>query len=99
MTDVVNNLIRLLELESIGAGRFRGHSQDLGYAKLFGGQVIGQSLSAASQSTEGRLPHSLHAYFIRPGDANYPIDFEVELKKFKAEFGEYVNKQDLLSFL
>jgi acyl-CoA thioesterase-2 len=78
MTDVVNNLIRLLKLESVGEGRFRGHSQDLGYAKLFGGQVIGQSLSAASQSTEGRLPHSLHAYFIRPGDANFPIDYEVE---------------------
>lgn len=78
MTDVVKNLIELLKLESIGQNRYRGHSQDLGYAKLFGGQVIGQSLSAASQSIEGRLPHSLHAYFIRPGDAQNPIEFEVE---------------------
>ncbi len=78
MTDVVANLIKLLELESIGQNRFRGHSQDLGYAKLFGGQVIGQALSAASQTQEGRTPHSLHAYFIRPGDAQHPIEFEVE---------------------
>ncbi|MEJ2041702.1 MAG: acyl-CoA thioesterase II [Reinekea sp.] len=78
MTDVVANLIELLELETIKHNHFRGHSQDLGYAKLFGGQVIGQALSAAAQTQKGKLPHSLHAYFIRPGDANNPIEFEVE---------------------
>lgn len=78
MTNVVSNLIELLKLESIGQDRFRGHSQDLGYAKLFGGQVIGQALSAASQTMTDRHPHSLHAYFLRPGDAHNPIEFEVE---------------------
>ncbi|EAR10938.1 acyl-CoA thioesterase [Reinekea blandensis] len=78
MSDVVKNLIELLKLESIGQNRYRGHSQDLGYAKLFGGQVIGQALSAAAQSQEHRHPHSLHSYFIRPGDAQNPIEFEVE---------------------
>ena len=78
MAEVVKNLIKLLELESIGPNKFRGHSQDLGYAKLFGGQVIGQALSAASQTQQERSAHSLHAYFIRPGDAQNPIEFDVE---------------------
>lgn len=78
MSEVVNNLIKLLELESIDENHFRGHSQDIGFAKLFGGQVIGQAISAASQTLVDRPPHSLHAYFIRPGDANNPIDFDVE---------------------
>lgn len=78
MADVVSNLIDLLKLESLGRNKFRGHSQDLGYAKLFGGQVIGQSLSAAVQTTDNRMPNSLHAYFLRPGDAHSPIDFSVE---------------------
>ncbi|TCS37148.1 acyl-CoA thioesterase [Reinekea marinisedimentorum] len=78
MSEVVNNLIELLKLESIGKYRFRGHSQDLGYRKLFGGQVIGQALSAAAQTITDRPPHSLHAYFLRPGDATKSIEFEVE---------------------
>ncbi|WP_320823294.1 acyl-CoA thioesterase II [Reinekea sp.] len=78
MAEVVKNLIELLKLEALGDNKFRGHSQDLGFAKLFGGQVIGQSLSAAAQTLSGRFPHSLHAYFIRPGDAHNPIDFSVE---------------------
>ena len=78
MTEVVRNLIKLLELEAVSENKFRGHSQDLGYAKLFGGQVIGQALSAASQTQQERSAHSLHAYFIRPGDAKHPIEFDVE---------------------
>ncbi|TXR51823.1 acyl-CoA thioesterase [Reinekea thalattae] len=78
MSEVVKNLIKLLELESIDETHFRGHSQDLGYPKLFGGQVIGQSLSAASQTVADRQPHSLHTYFIRPGDAKLSIEFAVE---------------------
>lgn len=78
MPNIVSNLINLLELNQKGPYSFLGHSQDLGYTKLFGGQVIGQSLSAAAQTVTGRLPHSLHAYFIRPGDATGSIEFEVE---------------------
>lgn len=78
MSQVVERLLELLELESVGFNKFRGHSQDLGYPKVFGGQVIGQALSAASKTIEDRKPHSLHAYFLRPGDANHPIDYDVE---------------------
>ncbi len=76
----VQELIDLLGLESIGVNRFRGHCQDLGFTNLFGGQVLGQSLSAASQTLpEGEwTPHSLHAYFLRPGNVVDPIEFEVD---------------------
>ncbi|MFG1496068.1 acyl-CoA thioesterase II [Saccharospirillum sp. HFRX-1] len=76
---VVEGLIELLKLEQIGEQRYRGLSQDLGYPKVFGGQVIGQGLSAAIQTLDSaRMPHSLHSYFLRPGDVNTPIEYTVE---------------------
>lgn len=78
MSQVVERLIDLLKLEPQGEGKFVGRSQDLGFPKVFGGQVVGQALSAASQTVADRLPHSLHAYFLRPGDANHPIHYDVE---------------------
>lgn len=78
--NVLNNLLSLLALERIEEGLFRGQSQDLGLAAVFGGQVMGQSLSAAQQTVDAdRLVHSLHCYFLRPGDAQCPILYEVEL--------------------
>lgn len=76
----VQELVDLLRLEAIGVNRFRGHCQDLGFKNLFGGQVLGQSLSAASQTLpEGEwAPHSLHAYFLRPGNVVDSIEFEVD---------------------
>jgi acyl-CoA thioesterase-2 len=66
---------------AIGVNRFRGQSQDLGFRNLFGGQVLGQSLSAAIQTlTEGDwAPHSLHAYFLRPGTVTDSVEFEVDV--------------------
>lgn len=78
MSAIVTNLIELLKLKSLGDCQFLGHSQDLGYPKLFGGQVIGQSLSAAAQTVADKNPNSLHAYFLRPGDAQQGIKFTVE---------------------
>lgn len=82
MQKVVNELIDLLKLERVSQTEFIGHSKDLGFPKVFGGQVIAQALSAATQAfspeLSTRLPHSLHAYFLRPGDANHPIKYEVE---------------------
>lgn len=76
----VQELIDLLGLESIGVNRFRGRCQDLGFPNLFGGQVLGQSLSAAGQTLpQGEwAPHSLHAYFLRAGNVIDPIEFEVD---------------------
>ncbi len=72
-------LIDLLSLERIEENLFRGPSQDLGWGIVFGGQVLGQALSAAAQTVpEGRHVHSMHAYFLRPGDVSKPVVYEVD---------------------
>jgi acyl-CoA thioesterase-2 len=76
---VLDELIGLLSLEKIEENLFRGHSQDLGWGRVFGGQVIGQALSATMQTVPAdRLVHSLHAYFLLPGDVSRPIVYEVD---------------------
>ena len=67
--NALEELLRLLKLEKIEETIFRGQSQDLGFGSVFGGQVLGQALSAAYQTIQsGRKAHSLHAYFLRMGD-------------------------------
>lgn len=79
MNRVLEDLLALLELESIEENLFRGRSQDLGFRQLFGGQVLGQALSAASKTVEAqRQAHSLHGYFLRPGDASLPVVYTVD---------------------
>jgi len=74
----LDDLLRLLDLEPLEVNLFRGQSRDLGGKAVFGGQVIGQALVAATRTVEGRSPHSLHAYFLRPGDMARPIVYEVD---------------------
>jgi acyl-CoA thioesterase II len=79
MADVLSELLELLRLERIEQDLFRGQSQDLGWGNVFGGQVLGQSLSAAEQTVEeDRAVHSMHGYFLRTGDAKRPIVYEVD---------------------
>lgn len=79
MSQVLANLLSLLKLETIELGLYRGQSQDLGFKAVFGGQVMGQALSAAKETLpEERKLHSFHSYFLRPGDASKPIVYEVE---------------------
>ena len=79
MREVLSELIEILSLERIEENIFRGQSQDLGWGRVFGGQVLGQSLSAAEQTVPAdRFIHSLHGYFLRPGDAAKPIVFTVD---------------------
>ena len=78
MQPILADLLRLLELERIERNIFRGESRDLGGERVFGGQVLGQALTAASYTVEGREVHSLHAYFLVPGDVAAPIVYEVE---------------------
>jgi len=79
MTRVLTELVELLSLERIEENLFRGQSQDLGWGQVFGGQVLGQALSAAAQTVPAeRQVHSLHAYFLRPGDAKKPIVYDVD---------------------
>jgi len=78
MHPVLDDLITLLKLERIEDNIFRGDSRDIGSAQVFGGQVLGQALSAAQHTVEGRVAHSLHAYFLRRGDMSAPIIYEVD---------------------
>ena len=72
------DLLALLELEQLEVNLFRGASRDIGAPQVFGGQVLGQALSAAAATVEGRVVHSLHAYFLRRGDCNAPIVYQVD---------------------
>ncbi|WP_136419160.1 acyl-CoA thioesterase II [Herbaspirillum sp. ST 5-3] len=73
-----DEILGLLKPEQTGVDRFRGQSHFMGSPNVFGGQVLGQSLYAASMTVEGRRPHSLHSMFILPGNHGLPIDYEVE---------------------
>jgi acyl-CoA thioesterase-2 len=76
---VVAELIDLLKLERLEENLFRGQSRDIGTKYVFGGQVLGQALSAAQQTViDARQVHSLHAYFLRAGDIEAPIVYEVD---------------------
>jgi acyl-CoA thioesterase II len=74
----IADLLTLLELEQLEVNLFRGESRDIGSPQVFGGQVLGQALTAASRTVEGRVVHSLHAYFLRRGDFNAPIVYQVD---------------------
>ena len=80
---VVSELVALLTLERLEDNLFRGQSRDIGTKYVFGGQVLGQALSAAQQTVEeGRSVHSIHAYFLRAGDITAPIIFDVDYRPY-----------------
>ncbi|HVK84597.1 MAG TPA: acyl-CoA thioesterase II [Kofleriaceae bacterium] len=79
MSSVLQELVALLSLEKIEENLYRGQSQDPGWGTVYGGQVIGQALFAALATVPADRPvHSLHAYFLRPGDVSRPIVYQVE---------------------
>lgn len=79
MSQAMLELLSILDLERIGEGHFRGRSPQAGWQRVFGGQVIGQALAAAQRTVGAdRKVHSLHCYFMRPGDPSEPIDYAVD---------------------
>ncbi len=78
MATAVAELLKLLDLEPLEVNLFRGRSPQVGWQRVFGGQVIGQALVAATRTVDGRPPHSMHAYFLLPGDPKVPIIYEVD---------------------
>jgi acyl-CoA thioesterase II len=78
MSKSLIDLIDILDLETIEVNMFRGRSPKTRWQRVFGGQVIGQAMVASCRTVEGRMPHSLHCYFILPGDPAIPIVYEVE---------------------
>lgn len=74
----LERLVDLIQIEPLGEDQFRGESEDIGTRAVFGGQVLGQALLAASMTTHpGRRVHSIHGYFLLPGQ-HAPIDYAVE---------------------
>lgn len=87
MNQILADLLHLLELERIEINMFRGESRDIGSPQVFGGQVLGQALIAATATVEpDRLVHSLHAYFLRAGDFNKRIVYEVDRSRDGGSF-------------
>jgi len=75
---LVDELVALMQLEPLGGDRFRAQSEDIGTPAVFGGQVLGQSLAAASLTVGAERPvHSMHAYFLLPGE-HAPIEYSVD---------------------
>jgi acyl-CoA thioesterase II len=81
MEPILKDLIGLLTLEQLDTNLFRGQSLDIGTQRVFGGQVLGQSLAAANQTVDQGAVHSMHAYFLRAGDHNAPIIYEVDRQR------------------
>ena len=81
MKAILTDLLQLLSLERLDTNHFRGESRDIGARRVFGGQVLGQALTAASATTEGLVVHSLHAYFLRKGDHGASILYEVDRQR------------------
>ncbi|MCU1491065.1 MAG: acyl-CoA thioesterase [Acidimicrobiaceae bacterium] len=78
MSHGIAALLELLDLETIEVNLFRGRSPEGRVQRVFGGQVAAQSLIAAGRTVEAGLVHSLHSYFLRPGDPTVPILYEVD---------------------
>jgi acyl-CoA thioesterase-2 len=78
MSSAVAELLSILDLEQLDLNLFRGRSPQVGWQRVFGGQVIGQALVAAVRTVNGRAPHSMHAYFLLPGDPKVPIIYDVD---------------------
>ncbi len=79
MPTAVEDLLSILDLEELDLNLFRGRSPQAGWQRVFGGQVIGQALVAAVRTVDAsRSPHSMHAYFLLPGDPKVPIIYDVD---------------------
>jgi acyl-CoA thioesterase-2 len=76
--NTIEELLQLMELEPLEVNLFRGESRDIGTSRVFGGQVLAQSIIAASRTVDEGVIHSLHAYFLRAGDAEAPIVYNVD---------------------
>jgi acyl-CoA thioesterase-2 len=86
MDAALADLLVLLNLERLEVNMYRGTSRDIGNPQVFGGQVLGQALMAATSTVDDRIVHSLHAYFLRAGDFNLPIVYEVDRSRDGASF-------------
>ena len=74
----LDNLLRSLDPEPLGDGRFRVSSEANRFGRVFGGQMIAQAMKAAATTVDDKPPHSMHAYFVKSGDPDHPLDVVVD---------------------
>src|SRR5215217_3444363 len=74
----LDNLEQALQLEAQGNNRFRATNEPSRFGRVFGGQLLAQAMQAATATVSDHLPQSLHAYFVRSGDSDTPLDIDVE---------------------
>ncbi len=86
MNPMLADVLQVLRLERLELNLFRGESRDPGHRRVFGGQVLGQALAAAYATVENRAVHSLHAYFLRAGDPDHHIVYEVDRSRDGTSF-------------
>jgi acyl-CoA thioesterase-2 len=87
MTDALNQLIGLLKLEQLESNLYQGNSLDIGTNRIYGGQVLGQALTAMQLTvSDNKKIHSMHAYFMREGDHRIPITYQVEVSRDGSSF-------------
>lgn len=86
MNPILADVLQVLRLERLELDLFRGESRDPGHHRVFGGQVLGQALAAAYATVDNRAVHSLHAYFLRAGDPDHPIVYEVDRSRDGTSF-------------
>jgi acyl-CoA thioesterase-2 len=86
MHPMLADVLQVLRLERLELDLFRGESRDPGHHRVFGGQVLGQALAAAYGTVEKRSVHSLHGYFLRAGDPDHPIVYEVDRSRDGTSF-------------
>jgi acyl-CoA thioesterase-2 len=86
MNPLLADVLQVLRLERLELDLFRGESRDPGHHRVFGGQVLGQALAAACATVDERSVHSLHAYFLRAGDPDHPIVYEVDRSRDGTSF-------------
>jgi acyl-CoA thioesterase-2 len=94
MSRAVDDLLTLLDLEPLEHNLFRGPLPQVGWQRVFGGQVIGQALGRGLPTVEGRGPHFLHAYFLSAGDPKVPIVYEVERLRDGRSFSDAAGQGD-----
>jgi len=78
MSDALNDLLKILDLEELERNRFRGQNESADRPHLFGGQVMAQALAAAGATIDGLFAHSLHAHFLQRGDPAIPVIYQVD---------------------
>ncbi len=86
MQDVLQRLIDVLQLTQKDEFTFEGEGEDLGFKNVFGGQVCGQAMMAAYKTVDDRIAHSMHGYFLRPGDHSQPIQYDVQVMRDGGNF-------------